>query len=61
MNEEYEFVVEFESSTYRNYTVTAKTADEAEELAEVALAADEEVSKAWKENAKVMDIECKKR
>lgn len=48
--------IEYKSTTYRSYVVEAEDRDEALREAEAQLAEDEEVSKAWKENADAIYI-----
>ncbi len=48
--------IEYESTTHRTYVVEAKDRDEALRKAEEQLSQDEDVSKAWKENADAIYI-----
>jgi len=52
-----EFEVELSATTYRTFYITAESAEQAEELAWDALDDDEEISGAWKDNAKLESVE----
>jgi len=52
-----EFEVEISATTYRTFTITAESAEQAEEMAWNALDEDEEISGAWKDNAKLESVE----
>jgi hypothetical protein len=52
-----EFEVELSATTYRTFTITAESAEQAEELAWEALDNDEEISGAWKDSAKLESVE----
>ena len=52
-----EFEVELSATTYRTFYITAESAEQAEELAWDALDEDEEISGAWKDNAKLESVE----
>jgi len=51
------YEVEFASTTYREYTVEARNKEEAKEKAFHVLNNDDEVSRAWKENAVASDVD----
>ena len=50
-----EFEVEMSATTYRTFTITAESLEEAEELAFEALDNDEEISGAWKDEARIVE------
>ena len=50
-----EFEIEMSATTYRTFTVTAESLEEAEELAFYALDNDEEISDAWKDEARIVE------
>jgi len=52
-----EFEVELSATTYRTFTVTAESAEQAEEMAWDELFEDEEISEAWKDNAYITSVE----
>ena len=52
-----EFEVELSATTYRTFYVTAESAEQAEELVWEVLDNDEEISGAWKDNAKLESVE----
>ena len=52
-----EFEIELSATTYRTFTITAESAEQAEELAWDALDEDEEISGAWKDSAKLESVE----
>ena len=52
-----EFEIELSAKTYRTFTITAESAEQAEELAWDALDNDEEISGAWKDSAKLESVE----
>ena len=52
-----EFEIEMSATTYRTFTITAESLEQAEELAWDALDEDEEISGAWKDSAKLESVE----
>lgn len=57
MGKEKTYEVEFESITWRTISVEAKSEKEAEEKAWESVGVDWDISKAWRENAEISNIE----
>ena len=51
------YIVQFQSTTCREYEVKANNEEDAEERASEAMYDDDTVSKAWYQNASTIDIE----